>query len=542
MSRGTQDTSAHPPGPPAAWRCCLFLPPALLLLALALSSPLRAGLTADGDQLWMQGSTDGSGTIAGSPEDEDQFGRVVATGDFDHDGFGDLAIGAPTEDDPEARSGVVHVIYGGPAGLSAAGDQLFGQGTAGVPGAPEGEDYFGAALAAGRFDDDLYDDLAIGVPGEEVSGADYAGAIVVLYGGASGLSATGAQLWHRDLPGIEGDAIPYDSFAKALAAGDFNDDGFDDLGVGADGGLNFSGQVLILFGGAGGFDGADAMWRQDDPIFGGTASFEDYFGSALAAGDFAGDGIDDLAIGVRGDTVGNAGEAGAVQVLEFHASGPPSAQLWHQDVAGIPGTAEEYDDFGCALAVGDFDGDGRDDLAIGSGAEDLGESGDAGAVNVLYGASGVGLTAAGSQEWDEDSPGVAGVASDGDRFGDALAAGDFDGDGRDELAIGIRFQAYGSLQYAGAVTILAGTANGLKAGGSESWSQGSAGVLGSAETEDFFAWSLAAADFDNDGSADLAIGVPGENTSAGAVNVLYGSGNFADGFESGNLSAWSSHN
>ena len=76
-----------------------------------------------------------------------------------------------------------------------------------------------------------------------------------------------------------------------------------------------------------------------------------------------------------------------------------------------------------------------EDLAIGVHLEDIGTTEDAGAVNVIYG-SHSGLTAEGNQIWHQDSAGIAGSAEAGDLFGRSLAAGDFNGDGCDDLSIG----------------------------------------------------------------------------------------------------------
>ena len=98
--------------------------------------------------------------------------------------------------------------------------------------------------------------------------------------------------------------------------------------------------------------------------------------------------------------------------------GDSSAQLWSQDSPGIAGTAETGDGFGLALAAGNFNGDGQDDLGIGApGENDL-----AGVAHVLYGTAS-GLTASGSQLWSQDSQGIAGAAESTDFFGGALAAG-----------------------------------------------------------------------------------------------------------------------
>src|SRR5690606_6316400 len=119
----------------------------------------------------------------------------------------------------------------------------------------------------------------------------------------------------------------------------------------------------------------------------GTPQANDLFGYALATGDFDGDGLDDLAVGVYRDRASGEDGAGAVNVLYGHAGGlaDPRNQLWHEDSPGVLGTPEVNDFFGAAVAAGDFDGDGFGDLAIGvTGQAVLGED-DAGAVSVLYG-------------------------------------------------------------------------------------------------------------------------------------------------------------
>ena len=107
----------------------------------------------------------------------------------------------------------------------------------------------------------------------------------------------------------------------------------------------------------------------------------------------------------------------------------------------IEEVAEANDLFGDSFATGDFNKDGIEDLAIGVSGEDLqiGSENriDSGAVNVIYGSIGSGFTAAGNQVWHQDSPGIVGVAETNDRFRDSIAAGDFNKDGADDLAIGV---------------------------------------------------------------------------------------------------------
>ena len=210
----------------------------------------------------------------------------------------------------------------------------------------------------------------------------------------------------------------------------------------------------------------------------------------MAAGDFNGDGRADLAVGVAEENI----SAGVVHVLYGSPSGltATGSQLWSQNSPGIADGAEFEDSFGSSLAGGDFNGDGRADLAVGA----LGENDFAGVVHVLYG-SASGLTAAGSQLWSQNSPGIEGVAEASDLFGDALAAGDFNGDGRADLAIG----APRENNARGVVHVLYGAAaGGLSATGSQLWSQDSPGIAGVAEANDFFGNTLAAGTLSTSGA------------------------------------------
>ena len=111
--------------------------------------------------------------------------------------------------------------------------------------------------------------------------------------------------------------------------------------------------------------------------------------------------------------------------------------MWHQNSPLISGTASPGDSFGSALASGDYNCDGRADLAIGVPGEARGSTLESGVVHVLEGGPG-GLTGVGSVKLSQASPGVAGSPEWGDSFGAALAVGDFNGNGRVDLAVGVR--------------------------------------------------------------------------------------------------------
>ena len=166
--------------------------------------------------------------------------------DFNNDGFADLAVGAPGEGVGSRQgAGAVNVLYGTANGLEASTD-LFFQGAGGVAGATEPGDGFGAAVTKGDFNADGFFDLAVGAPGEDVSGVEAAGAVNVLVGSAGGL--TGGPVF------VQSNPEQADSFGAALAAGDYNGDGFFDVAVGVPGesvgAVGGAGAVTVLFGSA----------------------------------------------------------------------------------------------------------------------------------------------------------------------------------------------------------------------------------------------------------------------------------------------------
>jgi hypothetical protein len=435
---------------------------------------------------------------------------AAALADFNGDGIDDLVVGVPTEDlGGDVDAGVVDVIYGSESGLPDGGRQQLTQAN------PEDGDQFGAAVATGDFNGDIFTDLAVGVPGEDVGAVGDAGAVEVFYGGGGGLPGVGDQLLRQGAAGLAGTAETGDQLGAALSSGLVDDGDEADLAVGAPGedvgAIAGAGAVSLVDGAAGGLLGSPNVLITES-----TPETGDGFGAAVEVGDLSGGGgtagPDDLAVGAPGENVGTVVDAGAVSIIDAaeDGSGIPAGaaqERFFQGNGEVPGASETGDLFGAALASGLF-GSGGIDLAVGVPGENVGASADAGAVVVL---TGPGLHALLTQGGPDTVGGLLpGATESGDQFGAALATGDFDGNNADNLVIGVPGEDLGTVADAGAVISLCGS-EGLLAGCAD-------GVLTQANPEpgDAYGAALTDGNFDGNELTDLAVGAPGE-TVGGAV-------------------------
>ena len=408
-----------------------------------------AGLLSAPVELW---SADDFSPLGFSAQDDATLGWSLAAGDFNGDGYDDLAIGAPYYDGsrPDATlqsdSGAVFVLYGSPAGLANTQIQVWQQSWGGSGRRLEDGDHLGSTLAAGDLDGNGFDDLAVGVPGEDVGAVENAGGVNVLYGTAAGLSAIayGADpVWTQSSFGLAVEAG--DQFGARLAIGDFAADGADDLAIAApteDLGADLDAGFVVVARGLvnSGLTAAQPLLlSQDDPLLPGAAGSGDALGAALAAGDFDGDGVDDLALGAPGEPLFNPDGEPIVEIGRVYLlHGAPDAGLGGQGAAvrldgGDLGPVGGFERFGHALAAADFDGDGADELAVGSpGMDDAG---------VFQAGLAFVFASVGDHAWTRltvlgQSGGAPGAPAPSDQLGRALAAGDFDGDGFADLAVG----------------------------------------------------------------------------------------------------------
>jgi hypothetical protein len=369
-------------------------------------------------------------------------------------------------------------------------------------------DYFASSTAVGDFDDDGYDDLAVGAPAEPrgsgASAAPGAGAVFLFKGTRTGL-APWRVIDARSRPMNNagtlspalGSYVDHAGFGTSLTVGDFDGNGVQDLAVGAPGeraAYVFVGRKNVP--GDARF-GLVASERLTGATFGQSSGAR--FGQALAAGDFDSDGHSELAISMGGGPSGS----GAVVVAHSSSTG---FVLWDLVTEWLIASPSSSDGFGLALATGDFDGDGDKDLAVGAPQKTVLGVTEAGAV-FFFESTRTELVA----NLFAHAAGVSGATGHtNEHFGSALASGRLD-DGPTDLAIGAPDSGGGS------VFLYRGVAGGTPA----AWRRVTQSGLDGNDTGDHFGASVAIGKLDADAFADLVVGAPG-NGDKGSVLVFHG--------------------
>ena len=349
----------------------------------------------------------------------DRSGYRVASGDVNDDGATDLIVGA-SHADPEGKilAGQTYVVFGpfepGTLELSTAADII-------INGVNPG-DAAGDAVASGDVNGDGVADVIIGADGADPGGRTTAGATYVLFGplGAGTFDlATDSDI---TVNGIDVD----DHSAAGVASGDVNDDGVDDLVIGAPigdpGGRTKAGETYVLFGplAAGTFELSSGADITVNGVDGGDAS-----GIGVAVGDIDDDGSEDLVIGA------NAAEsfAGETYVIFGPLAGGILELSTDADIT-ITGS-DPSEESGTGAAVGDVNNDGSPDLAIGAYRATAGGIADAGKTYIL-----LGPLVSGILDLSTDADVIYHSIDSGDVSGSGLAVADFDNDGAVDLVIG----------------------------------------------------------------------------------------------------------
>ncbi|MBI2495275.1 MAG: FG-GAP repeat protein, partial [Candidatus Omnitrophica bacterium] len=340
---------------------------------------------------------------------------AAATGDVNGDGLADAIVGVSVADGigpSGSQSGAVYVVFGSKTMTNATlanADVIVLSEAAG--------DGLGRSVASGDVNGDGIDDLLIGAPFQDLGGASTNdnGAAYVIYGqpGLGGtLSVASANVKLRGLS-------LFDVLGLTVAAADVNGDGIDDIVAAAPFGNKAGtaptrGEIYIVFGS----NALAPLESVDATLYGPPAGLSSggAFGWSLAAGDLSGDGLTDLCVGAPSadGAVGAGSRAGEAHCYRGRAVWPSEVATSEVSVRGTDANGRA----GRQLAMGDFTGDGVDDLAIGVPWASVSS------VMLLYGEPGL----AGLQAPDAvlKDPG-------GGFLGDSLAMADLDLDGDDDL-------------------------------------------------------------------------------------------------------------
>ncbi|MFH9655009.1 hypothetical protein ACH4MT_29370 [Streptomyces anulatus] len=398
---------------------------------------------------------------------------------------------------------------------------------------------------------DGYGDAVFAAPRATVKGLESAGALVVLYGSAQGVSAAKRAVITQASPGVPGAAEAGDGFGASSAVADLDKDGFADVVVGSPyediGSAKSAGAVTVLWGSKSGLVSGAALPTVVEP--------DGQAGRDVAA--WSGpDGTQVLVVNNNTTTrlTGPFTRAGGVASSYLHdetgwmrsaaygdVNGDKAADrvLVTGRMGGLSGgyafvnSTNEADPFahrmqggdGLTSAVGDVNGDGYGDLVVGDPDEP-------GTVEGLWGHTGgavhVWLGSAKGVAYDkapmiihQDTAGVPGGGERYDTFGASVAVADLNRDGAAEIIVGTPGETIGSKGGAGGVIVVPGRRTGQLGAGSYAFNQDTAGVPGGVEAGDQFGATVSAGDLNRDGRPDLVVGAAWENDE-GAVWVLPG--------------------
>ena len=371
---------------------------------------------------------------------------VSGAGDINGDGLDDLIIGAPRTNADGFNSGRTYVVFGTTDGFSGdlVGATLDGSNGFRIRSIAGGDQSGSSVSRAGDINGDGLDDLIIGSPGRRIDGKNAVGEGYVVFGRPDGFDSV---LNLQALDGSNGfvlnGAVENGQLlgTAVIGTGDINNDGIDDFAISAPGGSGGIESVYVVYGRTAGFDASLDLTRLDGTdgfiIQGGSSRF---LGEAIShAGDINGDGLPDLIIGHRGRDSAYVifGRDGAFEpILNVDHLDGSNGFVLHASPRSIDGIGADF-----VSGAGDVNGDGLDDLIVGAPYFGANDNQEAGASYVVFGRAGdsafgasLDLTAL-----ESDQGFVIHGINAGDHSGDAVSgAGDFNGDGVDDLIVGAR--------------------------------------------------------------------------------------------------------
>ncbi|PXW89857.1 FG-GAP repeat protein [Nitrosomonas sp. Nm84] len=466
-------------------------------------------------------------------------GSVSNAGDVNGDGFDDLIIGISSADPNDINAaGSSYVVFGKAGGFAATMDLASLDGSNGfrLNGVKDYDSSGRSVSSAGDVNGDGFDDVIVSAPDADPNG-ERSGSSYVVFGKAAGFDAT------LDLSSLDGsngfrlDGVEdYDSSGESVSsAGDVNGDGFDDVIVGAPGEFysdsQVSGASYVVFGQASGFDATLDLSSLDGSngfrLDGVEANDRSGY-SVNTAGDVNGDGFDDVIVGATDADPNGIHNAGSSYVVFGKATGFDAAM----DLSSLDGNngfrldGEEAGDIsGFSVSnAGDVNSDGFDDVIV--GAPNANPNGDySGSSYVVFGKA-AGFDAAINLSSLDGNNGfrLDGVTEDVFSGRSISSAGDVNGDGFDDVLVGVSFD--GPYNNSGSTYVVFGKVSGFAAAMDLSSLDGNNGIRLDGVTA--FGESGAsvsdAGDVNGDGFDDLMVG-----GISGSSYVIFGRSDFGGG-------------
>jgi hypothetical protein len=408
---------------------------------------------------------------------------IAGAGDLNNDGYDDVIVGAEDYDKGQINDGAAFVYLGSAQGINLNSATILDQNVGGA-------DFGQSVSGAGDVNNDGFDDIIVGAP-DYSNGQTREGAAFLFLGSSTGISTVAVAMIERNQAEA---AVGW----SVSSAGDLNNDGYDDVMIGAPnynkGIANASGVVFLYYGSSAGIN-------VNIPVILGSSIPFQTFGAALSGGgDVNGDGFDDIVVGADGYSNGEQSEGA---IFMFHGS---VAGIQLNPAITIQGN-QALAHLGSSASIGgDVNGDGYDDLIVGAWNYSNGNEHEG--VAFVYHGSPFGIT----QQWNallerDDS------YSD---YGSSVAGvGDVNNDGYADVLVSSNYSD-GQLSEGGAFLYL-GSENGVK--------NVITSTFESDQASAFMGKVSGAGDVNGDGFDDVLISAPhygNGQPSEGAVFVFHG--------------------